>query len=241
MGSKTQVPDEFSDEEKAYAQVVVQVVAQIVTGLSRTLVLRTEVVLHDLTRFPHTIVAIADPMTGRGPGGPPTDLGLRTFSENPIEDLIGYRTRVEGGPEMRSSSLFFRAPSGRAVVALCMNSDVTELQQVRRILNGFVSTEQEDLSPPTVVQETFPASVESLTQGILNDAITASGVEVGLMKKAHKVRVVGELQRRGFFTLRESVDLAAKNLEVSRYTIYNYLNELQQESPGEPAGHSQRA
>lgn len=56
------------------------------------------------------------------------------------------------------------------------------------------------------------------------------GAPIGLMKKARKIEVVRELERRGFFTIRKAADLAAQRLEVSRITIYNYLNELQAKS-----------
>ncbi len=225
--TKSNALPSFTVDEKRYAEVVVSVVSPIIPGLASALAPRTEVLLHDLTRFPKSIVAISQPITGRTIGGPPTDLGLRTLSNNPTEDLIGYRTELESGLVMRSSSLFFHAPSGRTVVALCMNTDTTEIQRAQELLSALSSTVPLAAETAEPLRETFPTSVEMLTQGILRDAIAATGVSIELMKKSHKLDVVRELDERGFFTLRESVDLAAKSLDVSRYTIYNYLNELQ--------------
>lgn len=227
MTMSTTLPP-FTDDEKQYADVVVSVVSQIIPGLARALAPRTEVLLHDLTRFPNSIVAISQPITGRTVGGPPTDLGVRTLSTNPTVDLIGYRTELDTGMMMRSSSLFFHAPGGRTVVALCMNTDMSEIQRIQDFLGTLSSAMPSALANDRdALRETFPTSVEMLTQGILRDAIAATGVSIDLMKKSHKLDVVRELDERGFFTLRESVDLAAKSLDVSRYTIYNYLNELQ--------------
>jgi predicted transcriptional regulator YheO len=50
-------------------------------------------------------------------------------------------------------------------------------------------------------------------------------VPVELMKKVHKSQVVRVLDEAGFFLIRDSVDHLAGVLEVTRYTIYNYLNE----------------
>ena len=47
------------------------------------------------------------------------------------------------------------------------------------------------------------------------------------MHKRHKLAVVADLRDRGFFLLKESVDTAAAALDVTRFTIYNYLNELE--------------
>jgi predicted transcriptional regulator YheO len=65
-----------------------------------------------------------------------------------------------------------------------------------------------------------------LAHSILPEANADSGTRVELMQKQHKLAVVAELQRRGFFMLREAVDLAASALRICRYTVYNYINEL---------------
>jgi len=45
-------------------------------------------------------------------------------------------------------------------------------------------------------------------------------------QKRHKIAVVNDLKDRGLFMLKESVEMAAQALQVTRFTIYNYLNEL---------------
>lgn len=226
----------FTDDEVAHAQLIIEIVGPIIDGLARALVPRTEVILHDLTRIPKTIAVISGTITGRAVGGPPTDLGLKTFLSGRNEHLIGYRTEFDNGLIMRSSSLFFQAPSGRTVAALCINSDIDELLKIQHFVSTMTNTTAGVVEGPAdVVRETFPSSVEMLAQGILRDAILATGVNVELMKKNHKLDVVKELNERGFFTLREAVDLAARGLAVSRYSIYNYLNELGDEDDTESA------
>jgi predicted transcriptional regulator YheO len=46
------------------------------------------------------------------------------------------------------------------------------------------------------------------------------------MQKKHKVAVVRDLKNRGMFHLRDAVDMVAASLGVTRFTIYNYLNEI---------------
>ena len=45
-------------------------------------------------------------------------------------------------------------------------------------------------------------------------------------EEAAQVAVVRELDEAGFFLIRDSVDHLAGELDVTRYTIYNYLNEV---------------
>ncbi|WP_051791926.1 helix-turn-helix transcriptional regulator [Amycolatopsis jejuensis] len=224
---------DFSLEEQAYAAKIVKMISPLVEPLAEVLQPRTEVVLHDFTKFPNTIVAIGGTNAGRGIGGPPTDLGIQTMMSGASDHLIRYRTEMPDGLVMRSSSLLLKAPDGRAVASLCINTDVRDVERTQQFLAAFASmnvpAEQEPAAPATGMAEKFPLSVEALAEGILHDAISSIGVPVELMKKAHKVAVVRELKERGFFTIREAAELAAEWLDSSRYTIYKYLNELDDE------------
>ena len=224
----------FTDEERAHAATIVDIVGPIIVPLARALAPRTEVLLHDLTKMPGTIAAIGGNITGRGIGGPATDLGLRTFSSGWNEHLIGYRTETNDGLPMRSSSIFFHAASGRPVACLCLNTDVSEVVRAQELLRSLsaITTIDPSLRSETMAAERFPASVEDLAQGILAEAVAETGIPVEAMKKRHKVEVVRQLRDRGFFTMREAVPIAAQNLGVGRHTIYNYLNEIEESSDG---------
>ncbi|MBD4651157.1 transcriptional regulator, partial [Xanthomonas citri pv. citri] len=63
---------------------------------------------------------------------------------------------------------------------------------------------------------------------LMREAIEQVGVPVSLMRKDHKLRVVDELRLRGFFLLKDSIEATANRLKVSRFTVYNYLNELEE-------------
>ncbi|WP_263996286.1 helix-turn-helix domain-containing protein [Mycobacterium yunnanensis] len=68
--------------------------------------------------------------------------------------------------------------------------------------------------------------VNSLQRFLVDRAIAKVGVPTPEMKMHHKAAVVRELDEAGFFLIRDSVDLVASQLEVTRYTIYDYLNEI---------------
>jgi predicted transcriptional regulator YheO len=219
-----------SAEERASAKRMIAILEQLVPALAEALGPRTEVVLHDVTKLPNSIVAIANPITGREVGGPASDLGLEILQSGWSEHLIGYRSELEDGRTLRSSSLFLKDEQGRAVCSLCLNTDVTSLDKAKETLQEM--TELRTLSELTGAfvaarGETFPRNIEDLAKSVLRDAIADTGIAVELMKKQHKMAVVDELQRRGFFTIRDSVDIAAEALQISRYSVYNYLNEIE--------------
>lgn len=217
----------FTRPEVADAAAAVAVLAPTVESLARALGPHVEVVLHDLTRLPASIVAIAQTQTGRVVGGPPTDLGLQELLAGQVKDAIGYRTLAPSGRTLQSSSVMIHAASGRTVAALCINADVTELLRAQRTLQGLTGagTEQPGFSSP----ERFPSSIHELAAGLINDAVSASGTPVENMHKAQRLEVVRQLHEQGFFLLRDAVDDIARALRISRFSVYNYLNETKDE------------
>jgi selenocysteine lyase/cysteine desulfurase/predicted transcriptional regulator YheO len=169
----------------------------------------TEVVLHDLSRLPDSIVAIAGGVTGRAAGGPMTDLLLGLVRRGGTQDLTDYETSGPDGRPIRSSTLFLRDADGVAIGCLCVNSELAG-----------------SALPGAGLPEIFPPDVDSLQRFLIDRAFGKTGIPVDLMKKRHKAAVVRELDEAGFFLIKDAVDRLAAELDVTRYTIYNYLNEI---------------
>ncbi|GAB2966363.1 aminotransferase class V-fold PLP-dependent enzyme [Amycolatopsis acidiphila] len=180
-----------------------------VEGLAAMLGPGNEVVLHDLGRLPNSIVAIAGTVTGRTPGGPMTDLLLGLVRRGTTHDLTNYETHGPDGTPIKSSTIFLRDNEGVAIGCLCVNSELPA-----------------SAAASATRQETFPPDVDSLQRFLVERAVRSTGIPVELMKKPHKAAVVRELDEAGFFLIKDAVDFLAGELKVTRYTIYNYLNEI---------------
>ncbi|MDU0290453.1 transcriptional regulator, partial [Saccharothrix longispora] len=189
---------------------VLKALVPTVNSLAEALGAGTEVVLHDLGALPDSIIAIAGDLTGRAVGGPMTDLLLGLVRRGTTQDLAGYETYAPDGRVLRSSTVFLRDERGVAIGCLCVNSDPGS---------------RPGSEPAARPVEAFPGDVDTLQRMLVERAVTAVGVPVELMKKSHKSQVVRVLDEAGLFLIRDSVDYLAGVLGVTRYTIYNYLNE----------------
>jgi predicted transcriptional regulator YheO len=49
------------------------------------------------------------------------------------------------------------------------------------------------------------------------------------MNKKERLEVISYLEKRGILKIQKSVQTIARCLGISRYTVYNYLNELRTE------------
>ncbi|QIS17235.1 helix-turn-helix transcriptional regulator [Nocardia terpenica] len=214
--------EEVGDEVAATLAVLEQVVGPLSQAL------RAEVVLHDLTHLPDSVHAIAGGLTGRKVGAPATDLLLRHVHSGASEHLLDYPTELPHGRRGRSSTIIVRSPGGGVpVAALCLNMDVTDLVEAHRLLGALVSGNAGEQAADR--RESFPRSVGDLIERLITEAVADTGVPVALMKKRHKIQVVSRLRERGVFAVKDAIETVAEALGVTRFTIYNYLNQLEDE------------
>lgn len=214
---------------------------QLVVPLSQVLSSPSEVVLHDLRNIPNTVRKISGDVTGREIGDPPTDRLLEYLASGITDHRVGYRSNLPDGRQLRSTTLVFKDLRGEPAAALCFNSDVSSWVTVRSMMDNLIlgssnninravsaPESQEGISSRPVEEkdEYFPLDVEDLADHLIEGAIRKVGVPVEEMKKRHKVEVVQELEKRGFFLVKDSIDQIAHSLNVTRFTIYNYLNEI---------------
>ena len=204
---------------------VLEAIRQIMPGLAKSLGPDCELALHDFQDVSASLAAIENPVTGRSPGAPLTDLVLRILrhNDNP-PDLINYQTQTSDGRILRSSTIFIRDGHGNVVGCLCINRDITHWILARNVLEDFCRTHPLN-GPESRSQETFVEDVKDVLQGAINEILTQERKPVKLMDKADKVRVVHALDTRGIFLIKGAVEEVASALNVSRYTIYNYLEE----------------
>lgn len=224
---------------------VLRAFAEFAPSLQAALGVRSEVVLHDLARLPNSIVAISGDVTGRRIGDPATDVLLRHVRERRPGSLINYHTEGPDGHQLRSSTLLIRDPAGDPIGALCINTDVSDWLAVKDLVDSVVADARPRAwpaarapklpaseVPPT--GERFTHSVEDLAAYLIERAIADVDIDVDLMKKKHKVEVVRTLEERGLFVIRDAVEATAAALKVSRFTIYNYLNEISAQPQRKP-------
>lgn len=184
-----------------------------------------EVVIHDFSDLEHSIIWIEGDVTDRKIGGSLTDLGLAKIRAGETEDLYNYRTYTDDGRTLRSSSAFLRDPEGNVFGALCVNVDITPLLAFEHVLRGLC---KHDDPKTEEVAETFSDDINEILENLVDEAAYDIGKPPALMTKEEKVELVAALDNKGAFQVKKAVPFVAGRLGVSRYTVYNYLNEARE-------------
>ncbi|MEC5318729.1 PAS domain-containing protein [Brenneria populi subsp. brevivirga] len=194
-----------------------------------------EVVLHDLQQPDSSVLKIINGhLSGRVPGsslldGPENDMGFMGIlnHKSSAQDtgpaiFTDYKTVSLQGKPLRSATVLFKDESGKASLSLCFNADDSAINAARDALTLL-------LPPGVEAKESGETGLEEKMDEIIHDCLPPTGqLRTGATKK-EKVEIVRKMQEKGMFIVRGGVEKAAKVLGVTRYTVYNYLDEIKKE------------
>lgn len=210
-----------SVQEAKLPSSMVSMLARLAEGLVSTFGNTCEVVVHDFGLLPNSIVAIAGDITGRTIGDPMTNFGFRLMKTGKQDDALNYRSTAPDGRQLKSSTLFIRDENEEPIGCLCVNIDLTEFTIAKSAIDRFCKTQDSDTP-----HGGFTKDIHVVLQDYLEWALRHVDVPVQLMQKEHKLQVIERLDEQRIFQIRGAVDLVAKALLASKYTVYNYLDEV---------------
>lgn len=203
---------------------IFELLARLTYALGEALGKDCEVVLHDFSHPEESVIAIANGhITGRQVGATLDVLGFQLLRNRPTGDFHNYQTVTKSGRILRSSSTFLRDETGEIFGALCVNHDVSSLIKMKELLQSRLDGIEGDPKGP---HEEFEDSVDEVLDRMIADAIRGTGKEVADLNREEKVALISRLESKGAFLIRYSVERIAKSLNLSKYTIYNYLDEV---------------
>jgi len=199
----------------------------IVDALAQTFGKNCEVVLHDVKNPQNSIIAISNGhVTGRIVGGPMSEYGLATLRKGQYDQhKINYMKKSSDGRVLKSSLMYIKDEKGELIGFLCVNIDISEITVVKNILNDMFEINTHETTSESQ-EESFGSTINEVLSNIVDKTLEKFGKPVAFMSKEDKVSIVEALEEKGVFLIKGAVDYVAKVLCVSRYTIYNYLDEI---------------
>jgi predicted transcriptional regulator YheO len=172
------------------------------------------------------LIYVAGNITRRQKGAPITNIvieNIRKYGNN-CPDLIGYKNATKEGRVLKSSTIFTRDAKGKIIGCLCINYDITELIVHKSHIEEFTAM-GEMFQSCSNEGEVFASDINEVLDGMIDQVLENIGIPVAMMQKEDKIFVVRELDLKGVFMIKGAVDKVAAVLGVSRYTVYNYLEE----------------
>jgi predicted transcriptional regulator YheO len=210
----------------------------LMKGLTALFGPNVEVVLHDLKDQPYdsTIIAIDNGhVTGRNVGDCGTNLGLEVLRGSTIEgnaghlteDRYNYVTQTNSGRVLRSSSVYIHNDAGVVIGAFCINFDISDLMVAERSIGQICQNPfYADSNVDKEVREVFVRNVSDLLDSLIQEVQQMINKPVCFMTKDDKLRALKHLDERGAFLIKKSGDTVAKYFDISKYTMYSYLESI---------------
>jgi predicted transcriptional regulator YheO len=188
---------------------------------------RCEVAIHDFSNLEQSLIHLAGSVTGRNIGSPITDLVLEKLKKphKEVKDIPNYQTVTSKGKVMKSSTLFLRNDKYEIIGALCINFDLTLLNQLGMELQDFIHFDE-----AADKTENFYSSIHDVVEGMVKQVVQTFNKPANLLDMDEKIECVRKLEDRGAFLIKGATDYVAAILNVSRYTVYNYLQKIRMQN-----------
>ncbi|KNZ42469.1 helix-turn-helix transcriptional regulator [Acetobacterium bakii] len=187
----------------------------------------TEVVLHDLTDWHHSVIAIRNGhISGRKVGAPITEVSLKILRSE-IHKKAPYmenkKKTSKKGVAMHSATWFIKDDHEFLLGMLCINSDCHELIVARDILNKMIRIPEIQDQSKAVLPETVNLDAKALVDDHVSHILSESGQNIFNLNKDEKVELVGKLQALGTFSVKGTIWYLADTMGVSLPTVYRYI------------------
>jgi predicted transcriptional regulator YheO len=208
-------------------------VFQIADAIGRTFGSLCEVAVHDLRMPTHSLVHLVNgEVTGRTLGAPIRDLIYRVLPEMDPKQagLYNYLTELPDGRRLKSSTSLIRDANGAALIALCINIDITGLDTAARRIGELSAIDGRSasttVSSPVGNDEILTDDVTAILRQLVTNIVRPSDGTGGRLSKRERLAIVDFLEQKGVFRIKGAVPLVATELGTSEPTVYRDIDEV---------------
>lgn len=199
---------------------------------------KCEIIVHDFTNgYESTIVHVVNgEVSGRVIGGCPTNLFFEHLDDlaEKEEEFSSYFSTMPDGRLIKSSTTFLRNDAGEIVGSICINVDVSGLAAMSSAFRAFLDGEKS--SSAQVGNEHFAKDVNDLMESYLAQVQENIGKSACDMNKKEKLAALAFLKDKGVLQIAKANVKLCEFFSISKFTLYNYLNEISENEKRENGG-----
>ena len=202
---------------------VLQSMIPVVEGLGQTLGKHFEIVLHDITKEASIVAIENSHISGREVGDKAPDLlkNMLNSIKDEEDKILNYVIKTDEGRPLKSSTILIHNNESDIIGAFCINIDLSNIKIAQKFFDELTSIEEEES-----LRDKFPEDVEDFLDIVIQNSLEEVDKPVHLLTKEDKLKIVEYLDENNAFNIKDTINTLAHELNVSRYTIYNYLDEV---------------
>lgn len=192
-----------------------------------------EVILHDFSSPQSSVVYTRNNVvTNRQVGESFTEYFVKEvlLSRKFHDDCsVNYMMHGENGRLIKSSTALIRDENERVIGALCVNMDVTCMSEILSRLSEMMGMEEEHSQAENEV-EVVP-DIKQIVDDIIDRTIGSQDIDS--MSREQKIELIRFMNSKGIFLIKGSTDKVAERMNISRVTVYSYLDEIKKDKKRE--------
>lgn len=180
-----------------------------------------EVILHDVTKPEHSVVAIRNGyISGRQIGSPLTAFGLKLMEEKIYENqsaVVNYLGCTDNNEKLRSSTYFIKDQKGNLIGMLCVNIKMSEDSSQCTMTSNSINCDEN-------IVEKLNTSFDNVIEDTVKQIAEEHSIYIDRMSMQEKITMVQKLRERGIFQIKGALSKVSQILKLSKSTIYRYLS-----------------
>lgn len=195
---------------------------RVARGISMMFGSDCEVIVHDLNKKGIVTAVYNGHITGRKEGDTLNILDIYKLEDALSgKDFYNCFAKTKDGRLIKSTTIHFKGEDYH--YAFGINYDFTKLSLAETVLSNFVKTGME----LEEVVNNNPS--EKIIEELFENGVKLVGKPVALMNKNDRMILVKYLNDNGGFSFKKGIQIVADKMNISRYTIYNYLKIFQED------------
>lgn len=134
-----------------------------------------------------------------------------------------YKQNWDGRP-LKCTSITMRNRKGHPVGLICLNIDVSVLQDGYKLLESFLKTKANAGNPI----EIYGNGSDEQAMRVIQEYLDEKRLSLNHLNRGQRRELVQLLYRKGIFNFKNAAPFIAQTLNISRASVYNYIKQIQQ-------------
>lgn len=139
-----------------------------------------------------------------------------------------FTAATPDGRRLSSSLTLLRDATGEVFGCLRVDFCIESLMHSINVLQNFCNFETPPSPAPAGGNEDVIGVVDGIVSEVMNDNSSLRTQD----KRTYRMNVVRELERKNVFLVKGAIDLIAARMNVSKFTLYNYIDKVRGEAGG---------
>lgn len=174
------------------------------------------------------VLATKGHILSESPGDDMPEYINQYIKKNGYKDFYGFINKQQTGFLLRTSLHFIHGVRNNVIGCLCISHNMMHIRMVISFLEELYKPEKYLKEEELDERESQYNNIQDFVSTIIDNFLmeTMDGKDFESLPKKEKLVLIQGLEDKGIFLVKGSVELIAKKVNLTKFAIYNYLDEI---------------